>query len=144
MVLARVELIVIAACLCGAIVCGCEKPASLATYQAVVADIKSGRQTVAPTGEIILPPAQASSVVDGKAYATTQLAGTMLVLFPTWRGKAWNLRGYLYSGGPPLAVGSEISINVPLVDQMLQPETAEVTIERAVAPGWYYVSRTLD
>jgi hypothetical protein len=125
---------------------GCEKSPSLTTYRAVVANVAAGTQAVSPSGELVLPANQSASTVNGRAYATTRPAGGPMILFPTWWGKGTNLRGYLYCPGPALAVGSSVSINVPVPSPVPQPQfgMTDITIERIVAPGWYYVSRSLD
>jgi hypothetical protein len=112
----------------------------------VVASIKAGSQVVAPTGEVILPASQTGSVVNGKAYVTTQPTGTMLVLFPTWWGKGTNLRGFLYSNGQAFAVGTTVNVNVPFPSPVSSPQfgLTEVTVEDVLSPGWYSVSRSLD
>lgn len=125
---------------------GCGKSPALKTYQAVVANVTAGTQAVSPNGEIVLPANQASSTVNGKAYATTRPTGGSMILFPTRWGKGTNLCGYLYCPGPAIAVGSSISVNVPIPGPVPQPQfgMTEITVDSVVAPGWYDVSRSLD
>ena len=84
-----------------------------------------------------------NNTVGNNAYVTTQPAGTKLVLFRTWQGKGSNVRGFLYTDGPPLAVGSTIRISTFSPAGLEGAATVakrEVSIDSAVTNTCYRVS----
>jgi hypothetical protein len=96
-------------------------------------------------GVVKLPPPLASNSCDGKVYVTVHPTGTTWILFPTWRGKGANLRGYLYrstpSTGPPPA---QISVTGPNVAGPTWSASCQYTIESQLSPNWYRILFDLD
>ena len=126
------------------LVCGCEKRVSIETLNAVASDIFSGK--IATDANGVCPLDSSMNVVGDTAYVTTLKSGSQLVLFCTWQGKGSNLRGYLFTNGPPLVVGSEIEVVAFRPVRPNGPHVANVWIkvDAAVGKAAYAVSRSLD
>ena len=124
---------------------GCERSVSMATLDQTAADIFDGTIAVDENGKCTIDAK--NNIVDNVAYVTTQPGGSRLILFRTWRGKGSNLRGILYTDGPPLKVGSQVEVltfcPVEAAGGLLIGQ-ADVSIDSAIAKTCYRVSFSLD
>lgn len=126
---------------------GCEVRCSplLASLDQLAANIFDGDLAIDENGVCKLGPN--NRVVGNVAYVTNQSDGSKLILFRRWQGKGSNLRGVLYTNGPPLPVGTDISIVTfaPTGPTDTIPVSrVDVTIGEKIAAGCYNVSRSLD
>jgi hypothetical protein len=108
-------------------------------------------------GVVDLPDRWTSVSRRGRIYVTRKEDGLFLALFPTWRGKGSNLRGYLFSNRPLTdndtiegrykEGSSRLEVMVPTVPAMNTARVSKleyVSLVRKVKPGWYYVSYDMD
>ena len=124
---------------------GCDRSTSTATLTKTAADILAGKIATDENG--VCKIGLENNTVGNKAYVTVQPDGTKLVLFRTWQGKGANLRGFLFTDGPPLTVGSEIELlTFSPTGANGEPPVAksDVSIDAAVSKTCYRVSRSLD
>ena len=126
-----------------ALLSGCEaaESGSLPKSRTAAAQIAKGVLTANAQGVVALPASLSSATVDGRAYVTTKAGGRRWILFRTWRGKAANLRGYLYTAGDAPAIGSDVSVTTDIAG-VIAP--AEVTVDSALGNSWYKGSRSMD
>ena len=96
--------------LIGLLMLGCERSISMATLDQTAADIFDGKIVVDKNGSCTIDAK--NNVIDNVAYVTIHLDGSKLILLRTWQGKGSNIRGILYTNGPPLTVGSEIEVSL--------------------------------
>src|SRR5262249_41434820 len=73
-----------------------EIPFHRAQARRIVASVKNGKLRPDANGRISLPSSQVSTTIDGRVYVMRRQTGLLMVLFPTWQGKGFNLRGYLF------------------------------------------------
>ncbi len=124
---------------------GCEQPVSLTLLDQTAADIFDDTITVDDSGKCSIDVR--NNAIDNAGYVTTQPDGSKLILFRTWPGKGTNLRGILYTNGPPLTLGSEIEV---VTFQPTGPTggpsigRADVSIDSSITESCYRVSRSLD
>lgn len=117
----------------------------MATLDQTAADIFDGKIVVDKNGSCTIDAK--NNVIDNVAYVTIHLDGSKLILLRTWQGKGSNIRGILYTNGPPLTVGSEIEV---VTFQPTGPTgglpigRAEVSIDSAITKTCYRVSHSRD
>jgi hypothetical protein len=117
------------------------KPADFAP---VVADLMSGRLRPDSHGNVVLPRRYSSLTRGGQANYLRKNNGLVLILFPTWRGKGPDLRGYLYHNKPLSKAdilsrwGDRWAVAVP--HRPVMPSNY-VNIDREVGSHWYYVDQ---
>jgi hypothetical protein len=104
---------------------------------AVTAQVLNKTLVPDAAGVVKLPAPLAFNSCDGKVYVTVDhTTGTTWILFPTWRGKGANLRGYLYrstpSTGPPPA---QISVAGPNVAGPTWSAPCLYTVESQLTPN---------
>ena len=97
--------------------------------------------TIKCDGTADLPPQLASASVDGLVFASKRPSGQYAVAFCTWRGKAFNMRGYLYT--PTAFTPSEIAID-SYGEKMITVGPAELTIDEQFDSHWYLVHCDMD
>lgn len=134
-------------------------PESRSDYQQIIAQVKSGALVPDFKGIIVrLPPNLASGTKSGRVYVTKKpkANGTLfLIIFPTWIGKGYNLRGYLYCSAPltktdthkDYCTGKKEAIDMwawTMWKGAKRRIEVEVVLEKKLGPNWYYVSRSLD
>ena len=122
-----------------AVFCGCENRVSIDKLSNVASDIFDGSISVDANG--VATVNSAVNVVGNEAHVTTLASGKKLVLFTTWQGKASNLRGYLFTNGPPLVVGSEIEV---LASRPPHVSKLWIFVDSFAGKRAYAVSRSLD
>jgi hypothetical protein len=133
--------------ICGAflVFSGCERSVSIDALAKTAEEIFHGERLPDEHGVVVIDAE--FNVYGNNAFVTRWADGSMLILFRTWQGKGSNLRGYLFTNGPPLEVGTEIELITfsPLGPNVGVPVgIAEVTIDKAISPECYRVSRSLD
>lgn len=124
---------------------GCERSVSMATLDQTAADIFNGSIVVDENGKCTVDVK--NNVVEKDVYVTTQSDGSKLILFRTWQGKGSNLRGFLYTNGGPLTVGTKIEVitfQPPGPSGNLPIGLADVSVDSAIKRSCYLVSRSLD
>jgi hypothetical protein len=135
-------------------------------FDTIVSQIHHGRLLPDGTGVASLPPRGARLTQDGKVYVTRRRDGNMLVTFVTWRGRSFNFEGYLRSDEP---LGDDALVKDSFINERgflgyleiqhpgssypasyagaaeIDPtEVLSVTVEKKIAPHWYFVSYRLD
>jgi hypothetical protein len=133
--------------ICGAslLFSGCERSVSTDVLAKTAEEIFHGERVPDEHGVVAIDAEL--NVYGNNAYVTRKADGSMLVLFRTWQGKGSNLRGYLFTNGPPIEIGTEIGVITfsPLgPDGGVPVGTAEVTVDKALRSECYQVSRSLD
>jgi hypothetical protein len=141
--------------------------ASPRDLQGAVMEIQAGHLVPGRAGVVTLPPEWRHFTQDGKAYVEYRPGGDLRIVFVTWRGKALNFEGYLYTSrgltshdidvspdakeAGPGSLGS-MSVLIPF-DPMALPTPSPtwgddpylpVTVERKVDQHWYMVSWRMD
>jgi hypothetical protein len=137
------RLLIMAICGASLVLSGCERSVSTDVLTKTAKEIFHGERV--PDGHGVVVIDAKLNVYGNNAYVTHKADGSMLVLFRTWQGKGSNLRGYLFTNGPPLEISTEIGVITfsPLgPDGGVPVGTAEVTIDKAIR--CYQVSRSLD
>ena len=88
-----------------------------------------------------LPPDLREASVGGEIYVSRPSTNQLLVVFKTWRGKGFNMEGYLYAAKPLSAAeitkdyyGHSVVVIGPM----------EFVLEKQLDPNWYRVSYKLD
>ena len=129
---------------CGLALCGCENRVSIDKLDSLATDIFDGTISIDANGVATVDTD--ANVVGDEAHVTTLPSGKQHVLFTTWRGKASNLRGYLFTNGAPLVVGSEIEVVAFRPVRPNSPHVANVwiNVDALVGKSVYSVSRSLD
>jgi hypothetical protein len=119
-----------------------ERPSQPPDFAPVVADLMSGRLRPDSRGIVVLPGRYSSLTRGGRAYYQRKNNGLVLILFPTWRGRDLDLRGYLYHN-KPLSKADILWKNDHhwVVAAPHGPVNPRVTIDHEVDPHWYYVYR---
>jgi hypothetical protein len=130
-----------------------------AQAEKVVAAIDSGKLRPDADGEVVLPPHWASVSRTGRVYVNRKGSGLLMILFPTWQGKAWNMQGYLFcsrpltpadtlSGDPESGNDSLRLFYFAFLTSSAVPRARrmgeEVTLDRKVSANWYHVHRDED
>jgi hypothetical protein len=123
--------------------CTAENDGLVPKYQEVVTAIQKGDISPDANGMVVLPPSKHGLVIGDTVYVTGLRKGSRQYLFSTWRGKASNLRGYLYCEGAQPTIGKEIQVRCFIAGPPFAGENG-VMVERGLGSGWYYVSRSLD
>jgi hypothetical protein len=111
----------------------------------IARDIYDGK--IAPDANGICKIDPSLYVCEDAAYVTKHSDGSTLILFRTAEGKGSNLRGYIFTDGPPLTVGAEVEVLtfVPLGPAGGVPAgKAGVIVDRVINPKCYAVSRSSD
>ena len=124
---------------------GCDRSSSTTLLNKTALDIFNGKIKSDENG--ICKIAAETNTVGNNAYVTVQPDGTKLVLFRTWQGKGSNLRGFLFTDGPPLTVGSKVEVSTfspPGPNGGAPVAKQEISIDSAVSKTCYRVSRSLD
>lgn len=138
----------VGACLCLLAVPACKGRSSPAArlgalksqYEAVVAGVRDGRIAPDQNGVATLP-ADLGAASEGGEVLVASRNGLLLVAFRTWRGKAFNMRGFLYSSRP-LAAAELVKDYYGNNTVAIGP--APLTIDQQIEPNWYAVSRSED
>lgn len=109
-------------------------------YARVIEQLQSGRIPVRPDGIAALPSDLQAASKDGQVWVSSN-AGLLLVAFKTWRGKAFNMEGFLFCSRTltPADVQRDYHGN-----STITVGPAELTLEKQIDPQWYRVSRRLD
>ena len=88
-----------------------------------------------------LPPDLGAASVGGEIYVSRASTNQLLVVFKTWRGKDFNMEGYLYAAKPLSAAeitkdyyGHSVVVIGPI----------DLVLEKQLDPNWYRVSYKLD
>ena len=124
---------------------GCDRSSPISILDKTASEIFDGEIAADENG--VCKIAAKNNAVGNNAYVTTQPDGTKLVLFRTWQGKGSNLRGFLYTDGPPLTVGSTIEVSTfsPTGPNGRAPVAKQdVSIDSAVTKSCCRVSFSLD
>ena len=90
---------------------------------------------------------ESSNAVGDVAFVTTNDDGSKMVLFRVWQGKGSNMRGFLYTNGAPLKVGSQIKVSsyAPISETSGLPVgILEVTVDSEISKSCYKVYYALD
>ena len=121
--------------------------------EAVVGEVLAGKLRPDAAGVVALPREFASTSIDGRVYVTRRTDGLTCVLFPAWRGKASNLRGFLFTSAEYCAEAVEpaeagglppIVVIGPWGPRAGLSAKIEVFVERRLDRHWLRVSRSLD
>jgi hypothetical protein len=117
-----------------------ERPSKSADFAPVVADLMTGRLRPDRRGIVVLPGRYSSLTRGGWAYYLRKPNGLVLILFPTWRARGADLKGYLYHNNP-LSEADFFWKNEHhwVVAAPQVPAMHRVTIDREVGSHWYYV-----
>jgi hypothetical protein len=88
-----------------------------------------------------LPSSLLAATVDGEVYVSRPSAAQLIIVFKTWKGKGFNMVGFLYAAKP--LSGAEITKDyyghsVVVIGPM------ELVLEKQLDPNWYRVSHKLD
>lgn len=117
----------------------------------IVTDVKSGQLQANRDGVAVLPLNLASTTIDGRVYATRRPGGLLLILFPLWRGKGSNLRGYLFTSRPLTGADTYLDAsNSEAVDlryrvaPTIGNDALAVQIQKTDTPNWYRASYGWD
>lgn len=103
--------------------------------------------TTIPEGEPRLPfsarlPSDLwAASVDGEVYVYHSSAGKLVVVFKTWRGKGFNVEGFLYTTEP---FGSTDITSNSYGHSIFIMNPIELTLEKKINSNWYRVSYRLD
>jgi hypothetical protein len=79
--------------------------------------------------------------VDGEVYVLRSSPGQLVVVFKTWRGKGFNMEGYLYAAKP--LTTTEITKDY-YARPVLLLGPMELVLEKQLETNWYRVSHKLD
>ena len=134
---------------------GCSRgSAQRADYREIIDQVTSGMLVPDKAGVVKLPANLRGATVTGEVYVTKAPSGATLILFPTWIGKAFNLRGHLYcskplgpgdtydDGGPAIDLYGPVVLGAPGMPSSIQPY--ERWIEKKINDNWYVVYRNID
>jgi len=123
-------------------------------YQQVIDRIRAGKIKTdeengikQPGGSVRLPqsaslPSDLSTASsDGEIYIFRPSGGQLLVVFKTWRGKGYNLEGFLYVGH---SLGTDDINKDAYGKQIITLGPIDLTLEKQLNPNWYRVSYKLD
>lgn len=132
--------------LVGIIFMNYELPFKQKKFETIVDDYRSGKLIV-ENNAIDLPASFEGSVVWSKVYVTTDTDWGDALLFGVWSGKGSNMTGYVYftnfaDAAKPMPDSLELMSFVPHGETFVA--LVDVKVERAVAPGWFYVYQNLD
>ena len=137
---------------------GCSDPsipkADKDLYLQVIARIRSGEiktdgeKGIKPlTGNIrlvesaSLPADLQKASIDGNIYIFRSSPGQLFVIFKTWRGKGYNMKGWLYAAVP---LESRDMINDAYGKSVIELGPMDLAPEKPVDKNWYRVSFNLD
>jgi len=125
-------------------------------FEEVVAQVRGRKLQPDSAGVVTLPPRWARLTQDGKVYVAPGPDGNMLVTFVIWRGRGFNFEGYLHSATPlrgeALTRDSFTSARGFLGYLEIRPpgssyperidstDVESVTVEKQIAPNWYFIS----
>ena len=133
----RTLLAVLAVC---ALATACTRTVPPDNREGIARDFQAGQLKPDPQGVVHLPPNLADASIGGQAFVTKNQTAVWLLL-RTWRGKGANFTGYLYAPGPPLNLGSEVTLTTDAAGVIV---SAESTVEKAVGGSWYIVHSGYD
>jgi hypothetical protein len=126
------------------------------SFTRVAREILAGKLKENADGMVVLPQEYASVTADGRVYVTRKSGDLDLLLFPTWRGKGSNLKGYLFCSRPLKATEiqkdfysqKKDAIQVkgprPVTPAPTPVGDVEVWLERRINDQWSYVAYGLD
>jgi hypothetical protein len=109
-------------------------------YLQVIERVEKGDIKPDASGAAQLPADLRDASVDGEVYVLYPSPAQLLIVFKTWRGKGYNMQGFLYARTPLESeierdyYGNSVVIIGPL----------ELTLEDKLEPSWYRVSHRLD
>jgi hypothetical protein len=119
----------------------------------VVAQINAGFLKPDARGRLTLTGRYADLVAGGVLRVDQTNRGKTKILFPTWRGRAYDLRGYLWSRPPldqndlrPFPQSEQPAVRFQISDYVRGTGTVGVDmfVDRELSRGWYKVRRDLD
>jgi hypothetical protein len=90
---------------------------------------------------VILPPDLKSASVNGEIYIFRTSPSQLFIIFSTWRGKGFNMEGFLYAAAPltPPDIGkNSYGRKVVFLGPM------ELSLDQRLNANWYRVSYNLD
>jgi hypothetical protein len=128
-----------------------DSPLDQAQAKIVFEQVQRGELVPDSAGRIALTGTQASLTRRGNIYVTRK-GDLLMVLFPTWRGRGADVRGYLWCSRLLKAEDVEkdhwdnqqpaITINLPSFGE--QQFSDQVILETSLDTMPYYVSRLMD
>ncbi len=128
-----------------------DSPLDQTQAKLVFEQVQRGELVPDATGRIALTGTQASLTRDGNIYVTRK-GDLLMVLFPTWRGRGADVRGYLWCNRSLKAADVEKdywenrrpAVKIQLPSFGGQPFSDQVILETSLDTMPYYVSRLMD
>lgn len=117
----------------------------------IFSEVQRGALVPDAAGRIVLPGSHSTLTRDGRIYVTRK-DGLLMVLFPTWRGRGADVRGYLWCNRPLTTAdveqsrvgGREPSVTIWVPWAGPEPHQDQVTLVTPLDTMPYYISRLLD
>lgn len=88
-----------------------------------------------------LPPDVRNASTDGEIYIFRRPPAQLIIVFKTWRGKGFNMEGYLYAATP---LGPQDTSKDAYGKKNLTLGPMNLEIKRQINTNWYQVSYKLD
>ncbi len=128
-----------------------DSPLDQSQAKIVFEQVQRGELLPDSAGRVTLPATHSSLTRDGRIYVTRK-GDLLMVLFPTWRGRGTDVRGYLWCNRPLKAAdvekdywdGPQPAITVNLGAFGGRPISNQVILETSLEKMPYYVSCLLD
>ena len=116
-------------------------PSQRADYTAVIEQITNLELQVSSQGLISLPPDLKSASANGQVWVQRIPPSNLLIAFPTWIGKGFNMRGFLYA---QLPLSEQEIYSDYYGNNAINIGLTEVVLVKQIDEHWYTVERTLD
>jgi hypothetical protein len=116
-------------------------PTHRSDYETVIRKVLDGKLRADERGVLQLPPELASASQNGRIYISQKARGATLLVFSTWIGKGYNLRGFLYASQP--LTGEDFYHDYD-GNQVIEVGPTELVVEEKLSENWYAVARSMD
>jgi hypothetical protein len=103
--------------------------------------IKTSIDEVRLPQSAVLPSDLSAASVDGEVYIFRPFHDQLLVVFKTWRGKGFNMEGYLYAAAP---LRPQDTTNDVYGNKIIALGPIDLVLEKQIETNWYQVNYDLD
>jgi hypothetical protein len=118
-----------------------ELPAENSHYERIIEKINNSELIPDEKGLVKLPAELAQTVEGSRVLVGENSRAEKIIIFPTWRGKGFNLKGYLFVKGDLIETDTFTDY---YGNKSIKIGNIEYVVEARVSKDWYKVSRSLD